>query len=196
MITDWGHSASAMSGCPTWSCWHEDAECPTPAWLCFPSFLTENPLCRCQKCPWVCHVQMSHANSSVINPLDGLQRRKLRMTGPEFSLEPAHPQRTEVPCGAQNLTALPPRKGPVSLLRKPSVPFGGDKNKASGAWSQWGSSPLWDTQDMFFRILLGIVLWSDCGLILRLKKRMWRGGFPCLRRLLDGHPQFTETAPA
>ena len=38
--------------------------------------------------------QKSTGNSCVISPRNGLQRSKLKMRGPHFSLESAHPQRT------------------------------------------------------------------------------------------------------
>lgn len=140
--------------------------------------------------------QMSCANPSVVNPLDGLQRSKLRMMSPEFFSWTSSPSKNSDSLWSSKPHCPAPQEGACLPPEETKCPLRGDKNEASGAWSQWGGSSLWDTQDMFFRILLGIVLWSDCGLILHLKKRMWRGGFPSLGRLLHGHPQFTETAPA
>lgn len=92
--------------------------------------------------------QKSTANSSVINPLDGLQRSKLRTMGTNFSLESTHPQKQAIHCGTQNPSHPASQEWLCLSLEETKCPLRGDEEEV---WmlDLCGAAPICRTLRMY-----------------------------------------------
>ena len=134
---------------PGWSGLNENSESCMPFGCVFhPSSLTPTVfLPEVLVSMW----RKSAANSSVMNPLGGLQSSELRTTGPNFSLEWTHP-----PKSREFLVELRTSRGVCPLPRKPSTQSG-EVRKESLVLDLCQTSPLWGT----LRISIDISFYSE-----------------------------------